>query len=64
MTLMALKDITPEEVNIYENANPKITPTEMISASFVCTYLLTLLTNVSMEANSVDPDQTAPIGAV
>ena len=26
--------------------------------------LLTLLTNVSIEANSADPDQTAPIGAV
>ena len=25
---------------------------------------LTLLTNLSIEANSVDPDQTAPIGAV
>ena len=25
---------------------------------------LTLLTNLSTEANSVDPDQTAPIGAV
>ena len=25
---------------------------------------LTLLTNISIEANSVDPDQTAPIGAV
>ena len=24
----------------------------------------TLLTNISIEANSVDPDQTAPIGAV
>ena len=29
-----------------------------------CIYLLTLLTNVSMEANSVDQDQTAPVGAV
>ena len=25
---------------------------------------LTLLTNIRTEANSVDPDQTAPIGAV
>ena len=25
---------------------------------------LTLLTNLSIEANRVDPDQTAPIGAV
>ena len=25
---------------------------------------LTLLTNISIEANSLDPDQTAPIGAV
>ena len=25
---------------------------------------LTLLTNLSLEANRVDPDQTAPIGAV
>ena len=30
-----------------------------LSAYFVCcTYLITLLTNVSVEANSVDPDQT------
>ena len=30
-------------------------------ADIICgTYLLTLLTNVSVEANSVDPDQTAP----
>ena len=25
---------------------------------------LTLLTNISIEANSLDPDQTAPVGAV
>ena len=27
-------------------------------------FLLTLLSNISVEANSVDPDQTAPRGAV
>ena len=34
---------------------------KMSSAANNC---LTLLTNSSMEANRVDPDQTAPIGAV
>ena len=37
----------------------------MVSAKAVCCiYLLTLLINVSTQANSVDPDQTAPVGAV
>ena len=31
------------------------------SAAYIC---LTLLSNWSIEANSVDPDQTAPTGAV
>ena len=36
----------------------------MLSAVVVCCkYLLTLLTNLSTEANSVDPDQTAHIGS-
>ena len=36
-----------------------------MSASVICRiYLLTLLTNVSIEANSVDQDQTASMGAV
>ena len=29
-----------------------------------CIHLLTLLSNESIEAHSVDPDQTAPTGAV
>ena len=29
-----------------------------------CTFLLTLLTNSCKEANRVDADETAPIGAV
>ena len=38
---------------------------KMTSAEVICCiYLLTLLTNVSVEANSVEPDQTAPVGAV
>ena len=39
---------------------------KMLSATVVvcCIYLLTLLTNQSIEANSVDTDQTAPTGAV
>ena len=38
---------------------------KMSSAEVVCCkYCLTLLTNLSIEANSVDPEQTAPIGAV
>ena len=37
----------------------------MPPASIVCyTYLLTLLTNVIIEANIVNPDQTAPKRAV
>ena len=28
-----------------------------------CLYMLTLLANVSIEANSVDPDQASHIGA-
>ena len=35
---------------------------KMLSAEVV--YCKTVLTNLSIEANSVDPDQTAPIGAV
>ena len=37
----------------------------MLSAEVVC-YIdcLTLMTNLSTEANSVDPEQTAPMGAV
>ena len=37
----------------------------MSSAKVVCcTYLLTLFTNVRVATNSVDPDQTAPKGAI
>ena len=37
----------------------------MVSALVVCcTYLTTLLANVSIEVNNVDPDRTGPIGAV
>ena len=38
---------------------------KMLSAYVVCRkYLITILTNVCVEANDVDPDQTAPAGAV
>ena len=38
---------------------------KMSSAELICfIYLLTSLTNVSLQANSVDPDQMAPSGAV
>ena len=38
---------------------------KMSSAEVVCCrYFLPLLTDLSIEANSVDPDQTAPIEAV
>ena len=38
---------------------------EMSSAKVVyCNFLLIYLTNLSIETNSVNPDQTAPIGAV
>ena len=34
---------------------------KMLSASVLCfTYLILLLASVSIEANSVDPDQTTP----
>ena len=37
----------------------------MLSADFVCCKnLLAIQTNLSIEANRVDPYQTAPIGAV
>ena len=44
-------------------------PAKNASENVVCFsqlrhVLLTLLTNVCMEVNSVDPDQTAPTGAV
>ena len=38
---------------------------KILSAFVVrCNFLLTLLTNLISEANSVDSDQTAPTGAV
>ena len=37
----------------------------MLSAEFVCSeYLPSITDELSIEANSVDPEQTAPIGAV
>ena len=40
-------------------------PAKIDSADVVCCiYLLSSLTKVRVEANSVDPDQTAPTGAV
>ena len=45
----------------YPLSTCKIMKLKLSSANVVCfIYLLTLLTNVSIEANSVDPDQTAP----
>ena len=40
----------------------EITP-EMSAQVVCCIYLLTLLNNVSIDANSVDPYQTAPVGS-
>ena len=38
---------------------------KILSADFICCKLLPNITNdISKEANSVDPEQTAPIGAV
>ena len=38
---------------------------KMLSAEVVCCKYLPIITDeLSIEANSVDPDQTAPIGAV
>ena len=39
-------------------------PDQTAPVVICCTYLLTLLDYFSIEANSVDPDQTAPLGAV
>ena len=37
----------------------------MLSAEIICCmYLITLLVNGRIEANSVDPDQTAPTGSL
>ena len=37
----------------------------MLSAEVICCKLLTnIIDELSIEANSVDPEQTAPIGAV
>ena len=36
----------------------------MSAQAVCCKYFLTLFTYVSIEANSVDPDQTVPLGAV
>ena len=43
-----------------KNASEKL----RLPKSFAANNCLTLLTNLSIEANRVDPDQTAPIGAV
>ena len=43
-----------------KNASEKWRPLKSSAAN----NCLTLLTNLSIEANRVDPDQTAPIGAV
>ena len=40
--------------------HPKMTSAKVVC----CTYLLTLLTNESIEAISVDPDQITFVGAV
>ena len=47
--------------NMFKPKNPS-----EISSAFVfcCKFLLTLLTNLNTEVNSVDPDQIAPTGAV
>ena len=37
---------------------------KVLSAKVVCIKLLTSQINLSIQANSVDPDQTAPTGAV
>ena len=38
---------------------------EMLSVKVVCCkLLLSYLTNLKIKTNSVDPDQTAPLGAV
>ena len=47
-------------MNGIERCGAKMSSSPVVSSI----YLLTSLTNVSIEANSVDPDQTAPIGAV
>ena len=37
---------------------------KILPAHVICCILLSVLSNTSIDANSVDPDQTAPIGAV
>ena len=37
---------------------------KMLSAEIVCCKLPNITDKLSIEANSVDPEQTAPIGAV
>ena len=37
---------------------------EILSSLVICIYFLTLFTYASVEANSVDPDQAAPLGSI
>ena len=50
----------------YINPSPamELSHIKVLSSKVVCIKLLTSWINFSIQANSADPDQTAPIGAV
>ena len=48
----------------FHSVNPKEPAFENVYASNLLHFLLVLLNNVSIDANSVDTDQTAPARAV
>ena len=49
----------PDQVSQFLSSKLKMSSDQVVN----CIYLLTLLTDVSIEANSVDPGQTTPTGA-
>ena len=53
-----------EHVSIFQMILKKMHLNMLFALYIVCINLLTLLTSVSVEANSVDKDQTAPRRAV
>ena len=46
------------------NLRPLVYKLKMLSVAYICLHYFISLTNVGVEGNSVDPDQTAPTGAV
>ena len=55
----------PEDTEVSLRLTSKKCTWKISSAKVICfIYLLTLFTNVTIEANSVDPGQATPVGAI